>query len=86
MHRVRFISTTCKTDVFRLRFLDVYGLNMRMEDVEGKLNMIMPQGSVPDYELIEARRFFDPDEDDRCHCKAGCWNPQDGHRKDHSCG
>ncbi|CBX98883.1 hypothetical protein LEMA_P081220.1 [Plenodomus lingam JN3] len=57
--------------IFGLRCLDEYDPSLSIEVTEGKTNIMLVRGSVPEDELIEAEH---------------CWPRKDGHVQDHSCG
>jgi hypothetical protein len=72
--------------VFGLRYLDEYDPQLSMEIIEGNANIMMPRGSVPDLNLIEALWVFSPKDDDGCCCREVCFKTSLGHNSDHSCG
>jgi len=72
--------------IFGLRCLDEYDPNLSIEITEGKTNIMLGRGSIPQSELIEALWVFGDDDNDRCHCREHCWPKKDGHDQDHSCG
>ena len=73
-------------ELFGVRVLDNRDPQLSLEVTEGKTNIMMPRGSVPDSAVIEALWVFGKDEDDRCHCREVCFATSTGHSGDHSCG
>ncbi|KAJ5677529.1 uncharacterized protein N7477_003162 [Penicillium maclennaniae] len=69
-----------------VRFLDTFDPKLSVEVTEGKTNLMIPRGSVQDFELIEAFWVFSTDDNQRCHCREFCWKDSDGqHLVDHRC-
>ncbi|AEO56662.1 hypothetical protein MYCTH_78828 [Thermothelomyces thermophilus ATCC 42464] len=74
--------------VLGLRDLDQRDSKLNVEVTEGKANIMMPRGSVPESELIPAVWIFGLDDDDRCHCREYCYRDSKGNHtgSDHGCG
>lgn len=66
-------------DVFGLRRLPLLFIDdhdpdlLSLEVTEGKVNMMMARGSVPDTEVIEALWIFGPQENEACHWRENCF-------------
>ncbi|KAK3897893.1 hypothetical protein C8A05DRAFT_19431, partial [Staphylotrichum tortipilum] len=72
--------------VLGVRVLDNHNSDLTVEVTEGKMNMMIRRGIIPDQELIQALWVFD-DEDQACHCKEFCRMDKGDHvEKNHSCG
>ena len=56
-----------------------------MEVTEGKTNIMMPRGSVPDEDLIEALWVFSAIETQSCHCREYCFTRDGKHVANHGC-
>ncbi len=74
------------TQVYGLRCLDSFDADLSMEVTEGRTNIMLPQGSIPLSETIEAMWTFGLYDEDRCNCKTVCFKLSTGHDQDHSCG
>lgn len=72
-------------NVFGLRVLDDYDPNYSMEVTEGNSNIMLPRGSVPDSEVIDALWVFSPEGPQRCHCNSVCRKIDGKHVEDHGC-
>jgi hypothetical protein len=74
--------------VLGLRDLDHRDPKLNVEVTEGKANLMMPRGSVPDSELVPAVWTFGLDDDDRCNCREYCYKDSKGKHtgSNHGCG
>ncbi|KAF2231934.1 hypothetical protein EV356DRAFT_277210 [Viridothelium virens] len=73
-------------ETFGLRYLGGHDSALSMEITEGRANIMMPRGAIPDSEVIDALWIFGVDEDDRCNCGEVCFKTSSGHDRDHKCG
>jgi hypothetical protein len=74
-------------EVLGIRVLDKHNPELTVEVTEGKVNMMIRRGTVPDDELIPALWSFGKDEDQACHCQEFCRVDNGNHvEKNHSCG
>ncbi|KAK4459680.1 hypothetical protein QBC42DRAFT_289295 [Cladorrhinum samala] len=68
--------------VLGLGDLDQRDPKLNVEVTEGKANIMMPRGSVPESELIQVRRFgtwgSTTHDDDRCNCHEHCHKDSKG--------
>ncbi|KAF1995659.1 hypothetical protein P154DRAFT_580630 [Amniculicola lignicola CBS 123094] len=83
---LKMLENIALDQIFGLRHLDEHDPSLSVKITEGKTNIMMDRGSIPESELIEALWIFSNNEDNRCHCREHCWPTKDGHDKDHSCG
>jgi hypothetical protein len=72
-------------EIFGVRLLDDHDPELSMEVTEGKANIMMPVGSLPDSALTEALWVFSPNEDQKCHCQERCRTIDGEHKADHGC-
>lgn len=68
-----------------VRLLDSYDPNRPKEVTEGKTNIMMPRGSVPDADLIEALWVFSAGENQSCYCREYCFTRDGKHVANHGC-
>ena len=83
-----FSSLLCNIgleNVLGVRLLDSYDLSRPIEMTEGKKNIMMPRGSVPDADLIEALWVFSTGETQSCHCREYCFTRDRKHVANHGC-
>jgi hypothetical protein len=83
----KFLCQQKLDDVLGVRVLDKHNPTLTVEVTEGKMNMMVSRGTVPDNELIPALWSFGKDEDQACHCREFCRVDKGSHvEKNHSCG
>ncbi|KAI0002643.1 hypothetical protein F4779DRAFT_603360, partial [Xylariaceae sp. FL0662B] len=72
-------------NVFSVRLLDDPDSEFPMRVTEGKVNIMMLVGSVPDSALTEALWVFSPNETQRYNCLSVCRTINGKHVPDHDC-
>jgi hypothetical protein len=84
-----FLAEHGLDQVLGLRDLDQRDPKLNVEVTEGRANIMMPRGSVPESELIPAVWVFGVDDDDRCNCREYCYRDSNGKHTgegNHGCG
>lgn len=69
----RFLGEHQLDRVIGLRDLDQHDPKLNVEVTEGRANIMMPRGSVPESQLIPAVWTFGLGEDDSCKCRGYCY-------------
>lgn len=74
--------------VLGIRTLDKHDSGLAVEVTEGRMNIMIRRGIVPEDELIQALWVFAKDEDEACHCREFCRQDSQGNHfeSNHACG